>query len=291
MTAAPPDDLDQLLRVRLAELRRNKLEEIGEEPLAWLAVAPVWTERLAAFAEYPTGAVSLSEYLERAERRGLVVRGRDAVTEASRELVPILLRLAPFLDEQQLEFALAKVIAIPDAAGRSQALVRLTPYLPDQALAQAVAGARAFADVADRAPVLGALSQRLPSPDREILVQEVVAAAEGLSDHVTRARVLFGVWPDLTKEQRSALANYVIGEVATSGSRGRGLLQTLVPLMPPQALGPLAAELLSHQDLSIEAAGFSVLAAKLAEPQRSSLLSAASDVASSHADRDFESGL
>ena len=86
MTAAPPDDLDQLLRVRLAELRRNELEEIGEEPLAWLAVAPVWTERLAAFAEYPTGAVSLSEYLERAERRGLVVRGRDGVTEASREL-------------------------------------------------------------------------------------------------------------------------------------------------------------------------------------------------------------
>ena len=159
--------------------------------------------------------------------------------------MPVLLRLAPFLNQQQLEFALDKVTAIPDAAGRSQALVRLTPCLPDRALAQAVTVARAFGNVVDRAPVLGALSQRLPSPDREILVQEVVAASEGLSDHVTRARVLFGVWPDLTNEQRSALANYVVGELATSGSRGRGLLQTLVPLMPPQALGPLAAELLS----------------------------------------------
>ena len=34
MTAAPLDDLDELLRVRLAELRRHELEEIGEKQLA-----------------------------------------------------------------------------------------------------------------------------------------------------------------------------------------------------------------------------------------------------------------
>src|SRR5262249_38355058 len=128
---------------------------------------------------------------------------------------------------------------------------------------------------------LGALSQRLPSPGRETMVAEALAAAEGLSDHVMRAQALLAFWHDLTDEQRSAVADSVIGQLATSGSRGRDLLQSFVQLMPPESAGTIAAEIYGNKDLSVQAAGFSAVARELAEPHRSSLVGTASQIARS----------
>lgn len=61
-------ELDRLERERLGQLA----SELGTEGLAWLAVAPTWTERIARQTSFPTGSLELSAWLQRAEDAALV---------------------------------------------------------------------------------------------------------------------------------------------------------------------------------------------------------------------------
>lgn len=275
MTALPMDDIDQRLQARLAELRRREISEIGATPLAWLAVAPVWTDGLAAAAGFPTGSVPLSGFLELAERLGLVARGRESGMGATREQVAVLLQLAPFLNERQLDLALDRVAAILDSAVSSRALVQLTPHLPDRALARAVDVAREFAVAADRAAALAGLSRRLPAPDRAAIVEDAVAALPEVPDRALEAQVLLAVWPWLTNQRRTSLASHVIAELGTStDNRAPALLQAFAPLLPPEMLTALAEALLGNAELSMRATVFAALAPELPEPYRTSFMSA-----------------
>jgi hypothetical protein len=280
VTALPMDEIDQRLQAGLAELRRREINEIGETPLAWLAVAPVWTDRLAASAGFPTGSVPLADFLKLAERLGLVARGRGPGMGAAREQVAVLLQLAPFLNESQLDLALDRVAAISDSSVSSRALVQLTPHLPDRALAPAVEVAREFAVAADRAAALAVLSLRLHAPDRAAIVDDAVAALAEVPDRVLKAQVLLAVWPWLTDEQHASQAGSVIGDLGTStDNRAPGLLQAFAPLLQPHMHGALAAALLRNREPSVRAAAFALLAPELPEPYRAAFVNASLEAA------------
>jgi hypothetical protein len=63
-------------------LQRSRLEGavsvLGRDGLAWLALAPTWTQPLATAVSFPTGTQPLSTWLDAAERTGLVERESEA---------------------------------------------------------------------------------------------------------------------------------------------------------------------------------------------------------------------
>ncbi|HKG22042.1 MAG TPA: hypothetical protein VKC34_09095, partial [Blastocatellia bacterium] len=84
-----PDDgrFNVALKSLFDREQQQRLEELGlfdPRSLAWLALAPAWTEQLAARCEFPTGNfTSLTEFLSRAEAAGLCTRNTSTDIDGS----------------------------------------------------------------------------------------------------------------------------------------------------------------------------------------------------------------
>ncbi|HEX8921696.1 MAG TPA: ATP-binding protein, partial [Pyrinomonadaceae bacterium] len=78
-TSAFNDDVafERLLEERLASIRQEKAERLarfGTQAQMWLALVPVWTDRLAKACGFPLGDASPHVFAEEAEKAGLCAR-------------------------------------------------------------------------------------------------------------------------------------------------------------------------------------------------------------------------
>ena len=135
--ASTGPDIERLVREQLATWRDEQFSGFEDATLAWLAMVPAWTVRLAVAAGFPTGLLSLPEFLERAERAGICEREqRDQSAESNQRSVSVLSSLWPRLDEQQRQ-KLAPLFqkraeAQPAGAEQTRILRELAPYLDVQ---------------------------------------------------------------------------------------------------------------------------------------------------------------
>lgn len=119
-----PQDGAPPVHPELQRLERKRIErlasELGTEGLAWLAVAPIWTERVAQAASFPTGTLPLAAWLQRAEnaalaecesaRRADPELGREFwIAESDRSPVLGFLKLPHVLGDQGLRRVTAEV--------------------------------------------------------------------------------------------------------------------------------------------------------------------------------------
>ena len=124
MNAPQPAGRSRESQTELQRVEHERLEllasELGTEGLAWLAVAPTWTEHIARAASFPTGSLPLEQWLEVAEDATLVEQepaaradsklGREFwIAESDRSLVLDFLTAPNILGEQGLRRVTAEV--------------------------------------------------------------------------------------------------------------------------------------------------------------------------------------
>ena len=80
MTTAPAsgESFELVLQDYLEESRRERTSQFSPDQLAWLALPPQWTGRLARQADFPSWD---TEFLEAAEKQGLCARTRALLAD------------------------------------------------------------------------------------------------------------------------------------------------------------------------------------------------------------------
>lgn len=146
------------LHAELERVRERRVDELGAEALAWLALPPVWTDRVARACGFPESPLPLEELLARAEAVGWCLRRRGE----SRSRTPALqlqLRAELVSADQRLESdLLADLAAVGDESLRAQVLARLAAGASDRLGEQVHSMAQGIGDPAARADVLLALA-------------------------------------------------------------------------------------------------------------------------------------
>ena len=158
-----PSSLRALIADELARDRLNRLEQIGADSVAWLALAPVWTEAAAQAVRFP----DLERALREASVIGWCVRepprpGRNVIGRA-RTMIDISIALADAgpsrgIHEQVCGQALDLLAALTVDAARTRMLARLAPALPTRVWSQAVDLAKSISVPELRLVALAALS-------------------------------------------------------------------------------------------------------------------------------------
>jgi hypothetical protein len=305
--ATSEEEFDRAFRARLVELRRQQFAQLGDQAVAWLAVAPAWTERLALACGFPTGSAALAEFLARAESAGLCAshrsgssarpawywtrvllglapylpearlrRGFDAVLgiEQERTRAQALARLAPHLPAALLPQTLEAVGAVSHERVRAQALAELAPHLTELLLWEAIAASRTLESPTDRAAAMAGLAMRLPENQREAVLTEALLDAQLIGDVTERAVALVGLVPHLPEVRRHALLPAILQGVQAVGDEERQveLLTELAPALPPTLLEQALLAVQGFEDAGARAQGLVAVAAVLAEPARTELV-------------------
>jgi hypothetical protein len=117
------EEIVRQVKLQLSALSSEQFKAFDDESLAWLALVPSWSERLAELAVFPGGSWSLQEFLDHAEAAGICERDkRDHQTENAQRSTRVLAVLwQRFDEEQKRKFA-------PKLSER----VRAMPAGPDQ---------------------------------------------------------------------------------------------------------------------------------------------------------------
>jgi hypothetical protein len=61
------------------EMRQQRLARFESRPLAWLALVPAWTYRLAQLCGFPTGGLPLNDFFQQVASSGLCTRSTDSI--------------------------------------------------------------------------------------------------------------------------------------------------------------------------------------------------------------------
>jgi hypothetical protein len=77
-TLSTEEEIAAAVQEELAKIREHRTSLVSDRNLTWLAMVPVWTERLAREAGFATEGKPLEEFLETAENLGLVVQEHPA---------------------------------------------------------------------------------------------------------------------------------------------------------------------------------------------------------------------
>jgi len=181
---------DALAAQLLAQLQRRqaaRVSELGEEPLAWLAVAPLWTDRLARACGFPERPLPLDEFLTRAEAAGWCAqRPGERRARPPHLRLQIQAELFSHLSASEQRATLDSVFGIEDEAERAAVLARLVPNLPDELLTEVTDAARESTGAAF-VPVLLALVARAEEPWRSSLAPLLVDRIGEIEDPEDRA--------------------------------------------------------------------------------------------------------
>ncbi|HEX8863674.1 MAG TPA: hypothetical protein VGC06_32145, partial [Actinomycetes bacterium] len=119
------------LHAELERVRERRVDELGPEALAWLALPPVWTDRVARACGFPERPLPLEELLARAEAVGWCVRRRGE-SHARTPALQLQLRAELVAVDSRLQDALlADVAAVADESLRAQLLARLVAAAPE----------------------------------------------------------------------------------------------------------------------------------------------------------------
>ena len=226
----------------LAESRRERISRFRPDMLAWLALPPRWTDRLAQQAGFPGWD---DTFPTAAANEGLCAR-----TEASPDDRPqwyaaeVEARLAAYLPAGDHADLLAKVKQIGDQHAKARILAMLIGSLPPFLLSEAAHIADSLPDPAARARALLGVSAAEPPADAEQTARRALGVAEQIEDPGDRAETLLLVVDQarLDDEARKEWGQAVLAalpELEYESERGSVLARAapyLTPQQIPQAL-------------------------------------------------------
>jgi hypothetical protein len=115
----------------------------------------------------------------------------------AKELTKLVLHLPESKRDQVLQEALAAVQIIGDERHQAKALAELAPHLPESLLWDALMITRAICIKEYRARALAELAPHLPESEREVVLGEALAAAQGILDEHDRMETLTELAPYL----------------------------------------------------------------------------------------------
>ena len=181
----PEQKREESVQAELLDLVRAgeemRLNELGLEAVAWLALAPGWSHRLAEACDFPGDGVE--ELVERAETMGYCAVARPPDAEMSElQRLGLLSSVAEYLTPAQADDGLRIAIG----AGGPQlgsALIDLAPALGPLALEPAMAAA---ADLRSRLPARG--PARAPSGRARERARRVPSSGRGSGSGPVRRR-------------------------------------------------------------------------------------------------------
>ena len=190
MTEAPAsrEAFELAFQDYLVESRRERASQFRPDMLAWLALPPQWTSRLAQQAGFPGWDPA---FLDAAANEGLCAR-----TEASLGNQPpwypaeIGARLAAYLPAASHGELLDEVAAIDDQHAKARILATLTGSLPPSLLPRAAQIADSLQDPAARTRALLGLSAVEPPAVAEVTARRALSVAEQQEDPGDRAETL-----------------------------------------------------------------------------------------------------
>src|SRR6266496_3931968 len=199
MTEAPAtrEALELALRDYVAESRRERTSRFSPDMLAWLALPPRWTGRLARQAGFPNWDPA---FPDAAAKEGLCARTEAPLTDRPPwYAAEIGARLAAYLPADSFTGLLDEVAAIPDQHARARILAAMTPSLPGSLLPRAAEIADGLEDPGDRAETLLRVADqgRLDDEARQRLGRAVLAALPELAYESERSSILVRVTPYL----------------------------------------------------------------------------------------------
>ena len=127
------EEIVQQVKIQLSAMSNEQFKVFGDESLAWLALVPSWSERLAELAEFPRGSSSLQEFLDRAEAACICERDkRDHEVENVQLSARLLAVLWQRLNEEQkrkLAPQLSERLhAMPEGIDQKRMLRYIEPY-------------------------------------------------------------------------------------------------------------------------------------------------------------------
>ena len=137
MTEAPTsrESFELAFQDYLEESRLQQASRFGPDMLAWLALPPQWTGRLARQAGFPGWD---PEFLEAAANEGLCARTQASLADQPPwYAVEVGARLAAYLPADSLTGLLEEVAAIGDQHAQARILATMTRSLPPSLLARA----------------------------------------------------------------------------------------------------------------------------------------------------------
>ena len=190
MTEAPAshETLELALRRYQEESRRERANRFRPDMLAWLALPPQWTSRLAQQAGFPGWDPA---FLDAAANEGLCAKTEASVGDQPPwYTAEIGARLAAYLPAASHAELLEEVAAIDDQHARARILAMLTGSLPPSLLPRAVQVADSMQDPAARTRALLGLSAVEPPAEAEVTARRALSVAEQLEDPGDRAETL-----------------------------------------------------------------------------------------------------
>lgn len=193
MTEAPAsrESFELAFQDYLAESRLQQASRFGPDMLAWLALPPQWTGRLARRAGFPGWD---PELLEAAANEGLCARTQASLADQPPwYAVEVGARLAAYLPADSLTGLLEEVAAIDDQHAQARILATMTRSLPPSLLPRATQIACSLPDPAARTRALLGVSAAEPPAEAAATARLALSVAEQLEDAGDRAESLLQV--------------------------------------------------------------------------------------------------
>ena len=259
MTAAPAsrESFELAFQDCLAESRRERISRFSPDMLAWLALPPQWSGRLARRAGFPGWDTA---FLDAAAKEGLCTRTRASLADQPPwYAAEVGARLAAYLPAGALAGLLEEVAAIGDQHARARVLATMTRSLPASLLARATQIAESLPDPGARTRALLGVCAAEPPAQAAVTARRALGVAMQLADPGDRAETLLLVADQgrLDDEARRELGQAILAALpalAYESERGTVLARAAPYLGPELAARALAAALaLQAAECRIEA--------------------------------------
>ena len=251
MTEAPAsrESFELAFQDYLAESRLQQASRFGPDMLAWLALPPQWTGRLARRAGFPGWDPKL---LEAAANEGLCARTQASLADQPPwYAVEVGARLAAYLPAGSLTGLLEEVAAIDDQHARARILATMTRSLPPSLLARATRIAESLPDPAARTRALLGVSAAEPPAQAAATARRALSVAVQLTDPGDRAETLLlvagqGRLDDRARRQLGQAILAALPALAYESERGT-VLARAAPYLGPELAGQALAAALALQ--------------------------------------------
>jgi hypothetical protein len=251
------ETLELAFRRYQEESRRERIKRFRPDMLAWLALPPQWTSRLAQQAGFPGWDPA---FLDAAANEGLCARSEASVGDQPPWYASeIGARLAAYLPAASNAELLDEVAAIDDQHARARILATLTGSLPSSLLPRAAQIADSLQDPAARTRALLGLAAVEPPAEAEVTTRRALSVAEQLEDPGDRAETLLLIVDQvrLDDRRRKEFGQAVLAtlpEMAYESERSSVLARAAPYLTEQQVRQALEASLaLRAADCRIEA--------------------------------------
>ena len=248
MTEAPVtrEALELAFRDYLAESRRERTSRFSPDMLAWLALPPQWTGRLATQAHFPSWDPT---FPDAAAKEGLCAKTQAPLTDRPPwYAAEVGARLAAYLPADSLTGLLDEVAAIRDQHAQARVLAAMTSSLPGSLLPRAAEVANGLDDPAARTRALLATSAAQPPAEAAVTARLALDVAARMEDPGDRAETLLQVADQgrLDDEARQELSRAILAtlpELAYESERSSILVRATPYLTAQQVEQALAAAL------------------------------------------------